>query len=167
MAATSINERLIFLDGSIDGVIVSSLELCADARGWLAEFYREDELPPDCQPAMAYVSQTLPGMARGPHEHAQQTDLLGFFGPGEFTLWLWDARADSRTCGRRMKMTVGPGNPVRVTVPPGVVHGYKNTGDVPGWVFNAPSRLYAGWGKRSAVDETRHEDRPDSPYVMV
>ena len=115
---------------------------------------------------MAYVSQTLPGMARGPHEHAEQSDCFGFFGPGEFTLYLWDARADSATRGRRMKMVVGERNPVRLTVPPGVVHAYKNTGDVPAWVFNAPNRLYAGEGKRSPVDEIRHEDRPDSPYVM-
>jgi dTDP-4-dehydrorhamnose 3,5-epimerase len=115
---------------------------------------------------MAYVSQTLPGMARGPHEHARQSDFFGFFGPGEFTLYLWDARAESATRGRRMKMVVGEGNRVNVVVPPGVVHAYKNTGDVPGWVFNAPDRLYAGEGRRSPVDEIRHEDRPESPYVM-
>ena len=63
-------------------------------------------------------------------------------------------------------MVVGETNPVRLMVPPGVVHAYKNTGDVPGWVFNAPNRLYAGEGKRSPVDEIRHEDRLDSPYVM-
>jgi dTDP-4-dehydrorhamnose 3,5-epimerase len=48
-----------------------------------------------------------------------------------------------------------------------VVHAYKNTGVVPGWVFNAPNRLYAGEGKRGPVDEIRHEDRADSPFVMA
>jgi hypothetical protein len=28
-----------------------------------------------------------------------------------------------------------------------VVHAYRNVGDVPGLVFNAPNRLYVGWGK--------------------
>ena len=166
MTSPKAREPETFLDGPIDGVIVSPLELRADARGWLVEFYREDELPSGCRPAMAYVSQTLPGMARGPHEHAQQSDFFGFFGPGVFTLYLWDARPDSPTRGRRMKMLVGERNRVRVMVPPGVVHAYKNIGDVPGWVFNAPDRLYAGQHKRSPVDETRHEDRAESPYVM-
>jgi dTDP-4-dehydrorhamnose 3,5-epimerase len=166
MTSPNTTEPQTFLDGPIDGVIVSPLELRADPRGWLAEFYREDELPPGCRPAMAYVSQTLPGMTRGPHEHAEQTDFFGFFGPGRFTLYLWDARADSATWGRRTKMAVGEMNRVRVMVPPGVVHAYKNTGDVPGWVFNAPNRLYAGEGKQSPVDEIRHEDRLDSPYAM-
>jgi dTDP-4-dehydrorhamnose 3,5-epimerase len=51
-----------------------------------------------------------------------------------------------------------------VIVPPGVVHGYKNIGDKPGWVFNAPNRLYAGRGKQEPVDEIRHEDEDGSPF---
>ena len=117
-------------------------------------------------PVMAYVSQTLPGVARGPHEHVEQTDFFGFVGPGEFTLYLWDIRVDSATWGKRIRTVVGETNHRSVIIPPGVVHAYKNTGDVPGWVFNAPDRLYAGEGKRAPVDEIRHEQRLDSPYVM-
>jgi dTDP-4-dehydrorhamnose 3,5-epimerase len=51
-------------------------------------------------------------------------------------------------------------------VPPGVVHGYRNVSDRSGWVFNAPNRLYAGPGKRDAVDEIRHEDCEHSPYRL-
>jgi dTDP-4-dehydrorhamnose 3,5-epimerase len=46
------------------------------------------------------------------------------------------------------------------------VHAYKNTGNVPGWVFNAANRLYRGEGRGGPVDEIRHEDRPDSPYLI-
>lgn len=155
-----------FTDGPIDGVLLRPLRKLADARGWLVELYRADELPAECLPAMAYVSETLPGVARGPHEHATQTDCFAFVGPGEFTLYLWDARSSSPTVGRRMKIVVGADNPQTVVVPPGVVHAYKNTGPVAGWVFNAPNRLYAGEGKRGPVDEIRHEDRADSPFVM-
>jgi dTDP-4-dehydrorhamnose 3,5-epimerase len=35
---------------------------------------------------------------------------------------------------------------------------------VPGWVFNAPNQLYAGWKRSQTVDEIRHENRPDSPF---
>jgi dTDP-4-dehydrorhamnose 3,5-epimerase-like enzyme len=155
-----------FLDGPIDGVITGPLTLHADGRGWLVELFRHDDLPAESHPVMAYVSQTLPGIARGPHEHIEQSDYFAFVGPGEFTLYLWDIRAGSPTWGKRMKLQVGESNRQRVVVPPGVVHAYRNSGAVSGWVFNAPNRLYAGPGKRGPVDEIRHEDRPGSPYRM-
>ena len=154
------------LDGPIEGVRFRPLSPHADHRGWLIELYRKDQLPADEQPAMAYVSETLPGVARGPHEHADQTDYFAFLGPGDFFLYLWDARPDSPTRGRRMKVAVGQSNRQSVIVPPGVVHAYKNIGAVPGWVFNAPNRLYAGRGKRWPVDEIRHEDQAESPYRL-
>jgi len=50
-------------------------------------------------------------------------------------------------------------------VPPGIVHAYKNTGDEVGLVFNAPNRLYAGTGKRYAVDEERLEK--DESFMKI
>jgi dTDP-4-dehydrorhamnose 3,5-epimerase len=155
-----------FVDGFIDGVVFRPLVSHRDQRGWLAELYREDELPIERHPAMAYVSETLPGVARGPHEHTDQTDYFAFLGPGEFLLYLWDARPGSPTRGHRVKAAVGESNKQSVIVPPGVVHAYKNVGAAPGWVFNAPDRLYAGPGKRGPVDEIRHEDRAESPYRL-
>ena len=158
--------KIAFHDAPIDGVVVRPLRLHEDRRGWLAELFREDELPPDQHPVMAYVSETLPGVARGPHEHVDQTDYFAFMGPGEFLLYLWDARPDSPTRGRRMKLAVGQSNRQCVIVPPGVVHAYQNVSAVPGWVFNAPNRLYAGPDKRGPVDEIRHEDQLQSPYRL-
>jgi len=155
-----------FIDGPIDAVIFKPLEVHADRRGWLIELFRDDELLPGRRPVMAYLSETLPGVTRGPHDHVDQTDYFAFIGPGEFTLYLWDIRAESPTWGHRMKVVVGESNKQIVIVPPGVVHAYKNTGDVPGRVFNAPNRLYAGEGKREPVDEVRYEDRRDSPYLV-
>lgn len=155
-----------FEEGPIDGLLVSPLRAHTDARGWLIELFRADELPADNVPAMAYVSETLPGVARGPHEHVDQDDFFAFFGPGDLTLYCWDARRDSPTYGHKAKMPVGQLHAVRVIVPKGVVHGYRNSGDVPAWVFNAPNRLYAGPGKREPVDEIRHEEAAGSPYQM-
>ena len=159
-------EPASFVDGPIDGVVFQPLSSHKDHRGWLMELYREDGLPAEQHPVMAYLSETLPDVARGPHEHADQTDYFAFIGPGEFLLYLWDARADSPTRGHRIKVAVGQSNKQCVIVPPGVVHAYKNVGAAAAWVFNAPNRLYAGPGKRSLVDEIRHEDRPDSPYRL-
>ena len=156
----------MFREGPIEGVIVEPLDRYEDARGWLVELYREDELEPAVHPVMAYLSQTLPGVARGPHEHREQTDCFGFVGPGDFKLYLWDTRRDSPTSGNRQTLLVGQSSRQLVLVPPGVVHAYKNVGQVPGLVFNCPNRLYAGEGKQQPVDEIRHEDRPESPFLL-
>ena len=155
-----------FVDGPIDGVVFRPLATHKDHRGWLTELYREDELPAQQHPAMAYVSETLPGVARGPHEHVDQTDYFAFVGPGEFVLYLWDIRSGSPTRGHRVRAAVGESNRQSVIVPPGGVHAYRNVGPVPGWVFNAPNRLYAGPGKQAAVDEIRYEDQPNSPFRL-
>lgn len=159
-------ENAAFREGPIDGVILKPLTPYCDRRGWLIELYREDELAAELYPVMAYVSETLPGVARGPHEHVDQTDYFAFLGPGEFLLYLWDARPVSPTLGHCMKVPVGQSNRQAVVVPPGVVHAYKNIGQTPGWVFNGPNRLYAGPGKRDRVDEIRHEDATESPYRL-
>jgi len=166
MPPANSKEPIAFVDGRIDGVILAPLTPHCDHRGWLLEIYREDQLPAEYHPMMAYVSETLPGAVRGPHEHVEQTDYFAFMGPGDLLLYLWDSRGDSPTRGHRMKVVVGESNRQGVLVPPGVVHAYQNVGAVPGWVFNAPNRLYAGPGKREPVDEVRHEDRPDSPYRL-
>jgi dTDP-4-dehydrorhamnose 3,5-epimerase len=156
----------IFRTGAIQGVVCRPLGKFTDRRGWLVELFREDELAPAVQPVMAYVSETLPGVARGPHEHIEQTDLFAFLGPGDFRLYLWDAREESPTVGHKQVITVGASNPQAVLIPPGVVHAYLNVGPVPGIVLNFPNRLYRGPGKQEPVDEIRHEDDPDSPYQL-
>src|SRR3989304_1123270 len=105
-----IREPTRFVDGPIDGVIVRALPPRFDSRGWLLELYREDELPSEYLPSMAYVSQTLPGAVRGPHEHVDQSDYFAFIGPGEFTLYLWDIRRGSPTHGCRLRLVVGEAN---------------------------------------------------------
>ena len=149
--------------GEIQGVVVESLEKYRDGRGWLAELWRSDE---GVVPAMGYASVTFPGHVRGPHEHVEQTDVFMFPGIGRFKLRLWDSREDSETKGNIMTLYVGDGNPVKVVVPPGVVHGYENVSTEDGLVFNHPDRLYAGEGKAEPVDELRHEDDDDCSYSM-
>jgi dTDP-4-dehydrorhamnose 3,5-epimerase len=155
-----------YTDGEITGVAIRLLKYYKDSRGWLVELFRHDELAREWWPVMTYVSQTLPGVTRGPHEHVDQTDGFAFLGPSDFKLFVWDARADSPTRGRRTVIVVGESNPAAVWIPPGVVHAYRNVGTVPGLVFNAPNRLYAGWGKKEPVDEIRHEDADPGQFPM-
>lgn len=144
------------------GVIIKSLPRYTDERGWLIEIFRNDEF--DFKPAMSYVSLTLPGVVRGPHEHVHQSDCFVFVGPGSFDLHLWDRREDSPTKGEYIKITVGEDNPTMVIVPPGVVHGYKCVSQTPAYSINLPDKLYKGPAKAEEIDEIRWEDNLSSPY---
>ena len=154
-----------WIEGSVDGCIVRLLQPFRDERGWLAEFFRQDELPAELHPEMGYLSLTHPGVARGPHEHRKQTDLFFFFS-GIFRLYLWDPRAESPTSGNRIRADLGAAQPAVVIVPPGVVHAYRNVGDDDAYIINCPNRLYRGRGRNEQVDEIRHEHREDSPYIL-
>ncbi|MDD3285375.1 MAG: dTDP-4-dehydrorhamnose 3,5-epimerase family protein [Patescibacteria group bacterium] len=148
----------------IKGVIIKEIKKFSDDRGWLMEIYRRDES--DSAPAMSYVSLTLPGVVRGPHEHVYQSDFFVFIGPGRFRLHLWDRRTDSATKGEKMEIEVGEDNPCSVLVPPGVVHGYQCISEVPALSINLPDKLYKGVLKQDEIDEIRWEQNPESPYKI-
>jgi len=149
----------------IQGVIVKTLNKNKDERGWLTEIFRRDEL--NFNPAMSYVSETNPGVVRGPHEHAAQSDCFIFLGPGSFRLYLWDRRENSKTKGESLELEVGENHPSLVIVPPGVVHGYKCISEIPALSFNFPDKLYKGEGKKEAADEIRWEQEEDNIYKIV
>jgi dTDP-4-dehydrorhamnose 3,5-epimerase len=150
----------------INDVVIREVKRYTDHRGWLIELFRQDELDKEVYPVMSYISETKPGVARGPHEHVDQTDYFGFIGPSDFDLYLWDNREDSPTYMNKVIVKLGASKPAVAIVPPGVVHAYRNVGDVPGIVFNAPNRLFAGEGKKEPVDEIRHEDELDSKFKL-
>jgi dTDP-4-dehydrorhamnose 3,5-epimerase len=132
-----------FIAGDIQDVVVYPLKKFFDDRGWLAELFRHDEIAEEFYPAMSYISFTKPGIHR-----------------------MWDNRPDSPTHRYMMSFDAGVDEPRAVIVPKGVVHGYKNIGDIDGMVINCPNRLYMGEGKKEPIDEIRHEDDPDTIYRM-
>lgn len=144
-----------FTTSPIPGVLIRSLTRYDDSRGWLTELFREDELPSDYAPAMGYLSMTRPGVARGPHEHHDQTDGFAFMS-GLFEITLWENRVGREHF--RWTLRAGKETPVFLIVPPGVVHAYRNVGADDALVFNFPNRLYAGKGRSEGVDEIRHEE---------
>jgi dTDP-4-dehydrorhamnose 3,5-epimerase len=145
----------------VEGVFTKKLTVYDDSRGWLTEIFRTDET--EFRPAMSYVSVTKPGVARGPHEHLYQSDYFCFF--GNFRLYLWDNRKESRTYGERIVLDT-EGAPHVAIVPPRVVHAYKNLGSADALVVNLPDRLFKGEKKAFPVDEVRHEDDPATPFVL-
>jgi len=110
----------VFHDAPIDGIIWKPLRTYGDDRGWLCEFFRHDELPAEFHPVMAYVPMTLPGIARGRHEHADQADCFCFIRPSNFKLYLWDNRPASPTRHARQTAIVGVEKPMLVVIPAGV-----------------------------------------------
>ena len=161
MSASQFAER-----GPIHDVLWIPLKYFNDDRGWLVELFRHDQLDQKFHPVMAYVSQTKPGVARGPHEHVDQADYFCFTGPSTFRVYLWDARQGSPTAGAKEVRDVGEIAPCALIVPAGIVHAYKNIGDCDGLVFNAANRLYGGWHRKDPVDEIHHEQDLDSPYQL-
>ncbi len=156
----------MFHPGEIQGVIWKPLRKYHDSRGWLCEFFRLDELPPEFHPVMGYISMTEPGIARGPHEHADQADCFCFLGPSNFKIFLWDNRPSSPTYRAKQTEIIGADKPMLLVIPAGVVHAYQNVGTEPGLVYNFPNRLYKGPGRAEPVDEIRHEADPESPYRL-
>lgn len=148
----------------IEGVVFFDLERYEDDRGWLIELFRNDCLNPQNYPLMSYVSQTKPGVVRGPHEHRAQSDLFFFIGPGDFELILWERLGPISPYQERH--LIGESNPKAVIIPPGVIHAYKNVSEYPGVVYNAPNSLFAGPGKCYPVDEIRHEEDSASFFVI-
>ncbi len=153
-----------FKKGPIDGVQVTPVRKYIDERGWLLETFRHDELDRVYHPTMGYTSLSHPGVQRGPHEHVEQADLFLFIGPGNFKIWLWDNRKQSPTYLNRMVFFGGEDGPTRVLVPPGVVHAYRNVSPHLAVVHNFPNQHFMGPGKKSPIDEIRHEEDPHTPF---
>lgn len=160
-------DLLPFRPGKVDDIVFKPLTTHRDGRGSLCELFRQDEMPNDVFPAMAYVSETLPGATRGPHEHLQQTDYFCFLGSATFHLYLWDNRPESPTYLCHEIAILREGRPTAVLVPPGVVHAYRNVGEAGGLVINSPNRLYRGEGRSDPIDEVRHEDDPKSVFRLI
>ncbi len=156
----------MFKNGKIHDVVVKDMVKYLDERGWLTELYRSDEVSPAYLPVMAYISTTLPSVARGPHEHVAQADYFAFLGPSNFKVYLWDNRKDSPTFMVRQIVYAGEDSPRTLIIPPGIVHAYRNVGVHPGMVVNLPNTLFAGKGRRDPVDEVRHENDPGTIFLL-
>lgn len=109
---------------------------------------------------------TNAGIARGPHEHADQADVFAFIGPSNFKIYLWDNRKESPTFQSKFVFNAGEEAPKSIIIPPGIVHAYKNVGSSLGMVLNFPNRLFAGQRKKDPIDEIRHENEADSKFTL-
>ncbi|MBE3144648.1 MAG: dTDP-4-dehydrorhamnose 3,5-epimerase family protein [Planctomycetes bacterium] len=143
----------------IDGVRTKQLRVIPDERGYLMEMLRcDDEM--FVRFGQVYLTVAFPGVVKGWHYHNRQDDIFVVV-KGMIKLVLYDQRGDSSTCKFINELFIGERNPMLVTIPAGVVHGFKGIGVEPAYLINLPTEPY----DYSNPDEFRISPRdPSIPY---
>ena len=124
----------------ITGVVIKSLRVIPDERGYLMEIMRADD-PFFEKYGQTYLTVVYPDIVKGWHYHKKQTDHLCAV-KGMVKVALYDDRKDSPTRGEVDELFMGEKNAILLRIPPGVLHGMKGIGDEPAYVLNNPSEMY-------------------------
>ena len=107
----------------INDVLVTPLRQIPDERGKIMHMLRCDA-PHFTKFGEIYFSTAYPGVIKGWHEHTRQTQNYAVV-RGMIKLVLYDNRKDSSTHKALMELFVGEDNYQLVTIPTGVINGYK------------------------------------------
>lgn len=108
---------------TINDVIVTPLRKIPDERGCIKHMLRSDA-PHFTQFGEIYFSNAYPGVIKGWHEHTKQVQNYAVI-VGMIKLVLFDNRPESSTYQNLMELFVGEDNYCLVTIPTGVINGYK------------------------------------------
>ena len=125
---------------SIKGVVLKNLRVIPDERGWLMEILRCDD-PLFKKFGQLYLTTAYPGVVKAWHYHKKQTDNFTCI-RGMMKVALYDARTESATYETLMELYVGEKNPVLISVPPGIFHGFKAIGTDTAYFLNVPTLSY-------------------------
>jgi dTDP-4-dehydrorhamnose 3,5-epimerase-like enzyme len=101
----------------MSGVVIEILKAFRDARGTLFEPLDEPGL---ARQKNVHVVLSLPGEVRGNHRHRYATETTTLVGPCLVRLKEPDGLRD---------VHVPAGEVWRITIPPGIAHAFRNTGD--------------------------------------
>ena len=124
----------------IEGVIVKNLKPILDERGYLQECFRSD-WPIFKKFGQAYITVAFPNVVKAWHLHKIQTDNMICLS-GNAKLVLCDNREKSSTHKKINEIFFGEKNPLLVTIPPNIWHGFKAVGNNKMMVLNVPTELY-------------------------
>jgi dTDP-4-dehydrorhamnose 3,5-epimerase len=124
----------------IRDVHVKRLVVHNDDRGTLMEVFRADD------PFFENVAQTTftvayPGVIKAFHWHKRQKDVW-FFSAGMAQVVLFDLRRDSPTYRQTDVLYMGTRNPLLVSIPEHVAHGYRVLGNEPAALFYHTTTTY-------------------------
>ncbi len=143
----------------IDGVKTKKLVMHPDERGRLMELFRFDD---DMfqKFGQVYMTTVYSGVVKAWHHHKIQTDHFACV-RGMIKLVLYDQRESSSTNGELLEFFIGDHNHTLVSIPPGVLHGFKGISDEEAIVINVPTEAY----NPAVPDEYRKEaNDPSIPY---
>lgn len=124
----------------IEGVMTKNLRVIPDERGWLMEILRCDE---DLYEnfGQVYLTTAYPEVVKAWHLHIKQRDNFTCIN-GMVKVALYDVRKNSPTYGELNEFFIGEKNPLLISVPPHVYHGFKAIGSDTTFCVNVPTNPY-------------------------
>lgn len=141
--------------GPIMGLFVKDLHVNVDDRGVLVELMRddwEDEFFNKIKLKQIYLVANKTKAIRAFHKHEQLVDYFCII-QGNAKFIFVDDRPDRETFGNMKVINVTDQRLQLITVPTGVLHGWK--ADIGTILISGASQLYMGEGKKCGLDETR------------
>lgn len=124
----------------IKGVKIKELKAIPDERGWLMEILRcDDDIFEKF--GQVYFTTAYPGVVKAWHLHKKQTDNFTCI-HGMMKVALYDSRKDSPTYGEINEFFIGERNPLLISVPPLVYHGFKAIGTRTAYFLSVPTDPY-------------------------
>ncbi len=124
----------------IHGVKIKKLKVIPDERGRLMEILRSDDKVFK-KFGQAYMTTTYPGVVKAWHWHKKQDDNFTCV-HGKIRLALYDARKRSPTYKEINEFILSIEDPILVTIPKMVYHGFKGIADCESIVINIPTLPY-------------------------
>jgi len=124
----------------IEGVKTKKLNVIPDERGWLMEILRcDDEIFSVF--GQVYLTTAYPGVVKAWHYHKRQTDNFTCI-RGMMKVALFDGREGSKTYREINEFFIGDRNPMLISVPPMVYHGFKAMGEETAYFLSMPTLPY-------------------------
>ncbi len=117
----------------INDVIIQDLKIIPDERGSIMHMIKNKNN--DFIFGEIYFSTSYPKVIKGWHEHTKQTQNYAVI-RGMIKLVLYDNRENSSTYKKIQEIFIGSKNYKLVTIPPGIINGYKNIGNEEAIVAN-------------------------------
>lgn len=111
----------------IKDVAVKQMKRWCDDRGFFSEVIKYGEETFHEVKQTSYT-ETFPGVIKAFHWHKKQWDVW-FVIKGSAQVVLYDLREDSETKGETQVLVCGEDNPLLISIPPGVAHGYRVLGN--------------------------------------
>ncbi len=153
----------VTIPDQIEGLRLQRLIVHPDGRGTLTVLMSTHYGALEPEPPHVYWVTAEPGSVRAWVFHRRQSDRLACTN-GSFKVVLYDVRPGSPTYGKLNVLDVGAANRLLVTIPPLVIHGVQNVGDVTASFVNMPTRAY----DPANPDKARlPKDHPGVPYSFA